>query len=59
MTWYRTGANVQQLLPQLSTYLGHSSVTATQVYLTMTPDLLREACRRFERYADLEASDAR
>lgn len=59
MTWYRAGANVQQLLPQLSTYLGHLSVAGTQVYLTMTPELLREACRRFERYADLEAHDAR
>ncbi len=59
MTWYRAGANVQQLLPQLSTYLGHVSVAATQVYLTMTPELLREACGRFERYANLEVHDAR
>jgi integrase/recombinase XerD len=59
MTWYRTGANVQQLLPQLSTNLGHVSVAATQVYLTMTPELLREAGRRFERYADVEVRDAR
>jgi integrase/recombinase XerD len=58
MTWYRAGANVQQLLPQLSTYLGHVSVAATQVYLTMTPELLREACRRFERYAEREAHHA-
>jgi site-specific recombinase XerD len=53
-TWYRAGANVQQLLPQLSTYLGHVSVAATQVYLTMTPELLAEACGRFERYATQE-----
>lgn len=59
MTWYRAGANVQQLLPQLSTFLGHGNVAATQVYLTMTPELLREACRRFERYAVLEVHDAR
>jgi site-specific recombinase XerD len=58
MTWYRTGANVQQLLPHLSTYLGHVSITATQVYLTMTPELLREACRRFEDYAGREVHDA-
>lgn len=54
-TWYRAGANVQQLLPQLSTYLGHVNVAATQAYLTMTPELLREACRRFEGYADVGA----
>ena len=48
--WYREGKDVQKLLPALSTYLGHISVAATQVYLTMTPELLRQACRRFERY---------
>ena len=49
--WYRQGADVQHLLPLLSTYLGHASVAGTQVYLSMTPELLREAARRFERYA--------
>ena len=58
-TWYRAGANVQRLLPQLATYLGHASIAATQVYLTMTPELLREACRRFALYADLEGQDER
>jgi site-specific recombinase XerD len=51
--WYKAGADVQRLLPQLSTYLGHLTIAATQVYLTMTPELLREASLRFERYADL------
>ena len=58
-SWYRAGADVQRLLPQLSTYLGHVSVAATQVYLTMTPELLREACLRFERYADQEGHHER
>ena len=58
-TWYRAGANVQKLLPQLSTYLGHGSVAATQVYLTMTPELLREACLRFADYADPEGHHER
>lgn len=48
--WYREGKDVQKLLPALSTYLGHINIAATQVYLTMTPELLRQACRRFERY---------
>jgi integrase/recombinase XerD len=56
-TWYRCGADVQRLLPHLSTYLGHVTIAATQVYLTMTPELLREASLRFERYADLEGHD--
>ncbi len=51
-SWYREGADVQKLLPALSTYLGHSSVAATQVYISMTPELLDEAGRRFERYSE-------
>jgi len=51
VSWYRAGADVQKLLPQLATYLGHVHIAATQRYLTMTPELLSEASRRFERYA--------
>jgi site-specific recombinase XerD len=51
ISWYREGADVQRLLPQLATYLGHVHIAATQRYLTMTPELLREASKRFERYA--------
>ena len=49
--WYREGADVQRLLPKLSTYLGHQDVSATQWYLTMIPELLQEASRRFELYS--------
>jgi site-specific recombinase XerD len=51
VSWYRQGADVQRLLPPLATYLGHVHIAATQRYLTLTPDLLREASQRFERYA--------
>jgi len=51
-SWHREGADVQRLLPALSTYLGHGTVAATQVYISMTPDLLDEASRRFERYVE-------
>jgi integrase/recombinase XerD len=51
VSWYRTGADVQQLLPRLSTYLGHADLSSTQIYLTMTPELMHEASARFERYA--------
>ncbi|MHC4228925.1 MAG: tyrosine-type recombinase/integrase [Planctomycetota bacterium] len=50
-SWYQQGADVQILLPYLSTYLGHVNLAATQVYLTMTPELLQEASRRFQQYA--------
>jgi len=56
VAWYREGADVQRLLPLLSTYLGHVHIRATQHYLTMTPELLNEANRRFKRYALSEVS---
>jgi integrase/recombinase XerD len=52
--WYREGKDVQLLLPQLSVYMGHAHLAATQVYLTMTPELLHEASLRFEVYAGRE-----
>lgn len=51
LAWYRSGADLQRRLPQLATYLGHIDLHATQRYLTLTPELLREASLRFERYA--------
>ncbi|WP_434113725.1 tyrosine-type recombinase/integrase [Paraburkholderia caffeinilytica] len=52
--WYRADLDVQRLLPQLATYLGHVHIRSTQRYLTMTADLLREANLRFEQYATPE-----
>jgi site-specific recombinase XerD len=49
-SWYREGADVQRLLPALSTYLGHANLDGTSVYLSMTPELLHEASVRFDRY---------
>jgi len=54
IAWYRAGADVQKLLPQLATYLGHADISSTQLYLSMTPELLREASARFEKYAQPE-----
>jgi site-specific recombinase XerD len=50
VTWYRQGADVQRLLPLLSTYLGHINIASTQKYLTMTSELLQQANIRFEKY---------
>jgi integrase/recombinase XerD len=52
--WYRQGADVQQLVYHLSVYLGHANLANTQVYLTMTPELLEQASTFFERYARKE-----
>ncbi|MHB8456005.1 MAG: tyrosine-type recombinase/integrase [Acidiferrobacterales bacterium] len=51
IAWYRSGKDVQRLLPQLATYLGHVDLKSTQRYLRMTPELLEEASRCFAQYA--------
>ncbi|MCL6449520.1 MAG: tyrosine-type recombinase/integrase [Armatimonadetes bacterium] len=51
LRWYRAGIDPETRLLHLSTFLGHVSPNSTAVYLTITPDLLLEANRRFERYA--------
>jgi integrase/recombinase XerD len=51
IAWYRSGADLQEMLPKLATYLGHGDLSGTQRYLTMTPELLEQASKRFEHYA--------
>ena len=51
-SWYRQGADVQRLLPVLSTWLGHADLDGTRVYLSMTPELLHEASVRFNTYVN-------
>lgn len=58
LAWYRAGKDVQRLLPQLATYLGHTDIKSTQRYLQMTPELLQEASRRFASYAQQESDHA-
>lgn len=50
LAWYREGADVEAKLPLLSTYLGHSSVWATQRYLTILPQIHEAASKRFHLY---------
>lgn len=47
---HRTGADVERYLPALAAYLGHANVVSTYWYLTATPELLRLALRRSERW---------
>lgn len=47
LAWYRQGANLATKLPLLSTYLGHSTLTGTEIYLQATAQLLEQAGRRF------------
>lgn len=47
--WYREGIDVEQQLPVLSTYLGHTCVRDTYWYLSACPQLMQEAARRLDR----------
>ena len=55
--WYQQGADVR-LVYHLSVYLGHVHLRHTQVYLSMTPDLLQQAGARFEQYVRGEENHA-
>jgi integrase len=48
LRWYRQDVDVEQHLPELSTYLGHTHVADTYWYITAVPELLRLATRRCE-----------
>ncbi len=51
LRWYRDGVDVQSRLPALATFLGHVNPESTQVYLTITAELLGEANARFHRHS--------
>jgi integrase len=46
--WYARGADVQALLPRLSTYLGHADPKHTYWYLQAAPELLALAAHRLD-----------
>jgi integrase/recombinase XerD len=46
--WYRAGLNVEQHLPELSAYLGHTHVNDTYWYISAVPELLQLATLRLE-----------
>lgn len=50
LEWYRTGINPQEHLPFLATYLGHSDINSTLVYITITQDILQQASERFRAF---------
>jgi integrase/recombinase XerD len=57
LTWYADGVDVNRMLPQLATYLGHAKVSATYWYLTAIPELMAVAAERFERAATATEED--
>ena len=55
--WYADGAEVDQKMLALSTYMGHAEIFYTYWYLTTVPELMAIAARRFEQFADLAGDD--
>jgi hypothetical protein len=49
LQWYRSGLDVEQRLPLLSTFLGHAHVTDTYWYLWAVPELLALSKDRLEK----------
>ncbi len=50
VNWYRSNEDPERRLPLLSAFLGHVHVADTQWYLSASPELMREAMSRLQRY---------
>lgn len=48
LRWYRADEDVEQRLPILSTYLGHTHTRDTYWYLSACPELMEHAARRLD-----------
>lgn len=59
LRWYQEGLDPSTRLFQLSTFMGHVDPASTAVYLNITPQLLAEANRRFEAFAEPAWSEAK
>jgi len=53
LRWYDQGANVDQKIHTLATYLGHVKVSDTYWYLSAVPDLMVVVGTRFEGFASM------
>lgn len=54
ISWYRDGADVEQRLPLLSTWLGHDAPKNTYWYLSAVPELLELIADRIDRIGEAE-----
>jgi integrase len=53
MLWHAEGADIEERMLALSTYLGHAEIFYTYWYLTAVPELMALAGGKLERFADL------
>jgi integrase len=54
VAWYRDGLDVQEMLPQLATYMGHVHYRNTAYYLTATAELLGIAAEKYDEFLKKE-----
>jgi integrase len=57
MAWHREGANLDQMMLALSTYLGHTKIAHTYWYLSAVPESMALAGDKFERFVALGGAD--
>jgi hypothetical protein len=55
--WHQQGANLDQRMLALSTYMGHINISSTYWYLSGVPELMALAGAQFESFADIAESD--
>lgn len=55
--WHEHGADIDNAMAALSTYVGHAKVSDTYWYLTGVPDLMAIAGQRFELFAATVGAD--
>ncbi len=55
--WHEAGADIDNAMLALSTYVGHAKVSDTYWYLTAVPDLMAVAAKRFEQFAAADAGE--
>ena len=53
MLWHEHGADINQAMLALSTYMGHAKISNTYWYLTAAPGLMAVAAGTFERFAQV------
>lgn len=56
--WHETGADIDNAMLALSTYVGHAKVSDTYWYLTAVPDLMAVAAKHFELFVAAGAGEA-
>ncbi len=57
LLWHEQGADIDQAMLALSTYMGHAKIAHTYWYLTAVPELMTVAAGKFERFAQAKELD--